>query len=174
MKSILKFAALFLCFHFGATTVFAQADEKAFYGSWQLDESAYYGQQEPPVRYTKIFYPNHTFVNQQTKASKTFTSHSGRYTVNNDGTYTERSSYVKEGIGFVFKDKDVIIHYHFSDDKKLLTLSFTVANGASFTEHWRRTTDMLTLYSSVKTLLYAACVGKRRPGPSPLPVKQVL
>ncbi|WP_214070469.1 DUF4488 domain-containing protein [Mucilaginibacter sp. dw_454] len=138
MKVILKAAALLICFHFCASGVFAQTNEKAFYGSWELDQSAYYGRQEPPTRYTKIFNADHTFANLQTQAGKTFTSHSGKYQVNNDDYYTERALYVKEGMSFVFKDKDVIIHYHFSDDKKWLTFSFTVQNGTAFTERWRR------------------------------------
>ncbi|MFD2872217.1 DUF4488 domain-containing protein [Mucilaginibacter ximonensis] len=148
MKTFLRIAILLICFNFLANNLFAQADEKAFYGIWELDQSAYYGKQEPPVHYTKEFDPNHTFINRQTKDSKTFTSHLGKYQVNNDGTYTERASYVKEGMSFVFKDKDVIIRYQFSDDKKMLTLSFTVANGASFTEHWRKTNEMMVIFTT--------------------------
>jgi|GEM_PF-892855 len=152
MKTLLKVSVLLMCFYFYAANVFAQADEKAFYGIWELDQSVYYGKQVPAVRYTKEFDPDHTFINQQIQNSKTFTSHLGKYQVNNDGTYTERASYVKEGINFVFKDEDVIIHYRFSDDKKLLTLNFTVANGTSFTEHWRRTNEMMVAYSKPKIL----------------------
>jgi hypothetical protein len=138
MKNILKVSVLLMCFLYCTESVFAQSEEKAFYGSWELDQSAYVGQQHSSTRYIKIFNADHTFTNLQIYASKTFISHSGKYQVNDNDYYTERALYVKEGMNFVFKDKDVKIHYHFSDDKKWLTLSFTVENGTSFTERWRR------------------------------------
>ncbi len=68
MKTILKTAVLLIFFYFCGTRVMAQTDEKAFFAIWELDQSAYYGKQEPPVRYTKTFYPDHTFINEQTQA----------------------------------------------------------------------------------------------------------
>lgn len=153
MKIFLKVSFLFICFNVSSANLFAQIDEKAFYGSWELDQSAYYG--KPQTRYIKIFNADHTFSNQQIRGTTTFTSHNGVYRVDDDQYYTERSLYVKEGMSFVFKDKDVIIHYHFSDDKKVLTLSFTVANGTSFTEHWRKIEQRVAVSKPEKVKTFA-------------------
>jgi hypothetical protein len=140
MKLSLNFAAVLMCITFSITIAHAQSNKKSIVGIWELAQSNFADKPLVPSRpgLLKIFNSNGTFTNIQARSTGAIISHSGKYRVNNDEFYTETSLSKGDGFIYVTANKPVQINYKFSEDKKRLTLNFTVPEGTSFTEVWRK------------------------------------
>jgi hypothetical protein len=140
MKVILKITTLLVCLQFLALVTFAQSTQKAFVGIWELAQQGGNGQvpQNVGPGYLKVFNADSTFANLQVHSSGSVISHGGKFLVDDAQNYTETALYrLPEmtggplGQGFHLK-------YQFSDDRKQLTISFVLEDGAAITEIWRR------------------------------------
>jgi hypothetical protein len=140
MKLTLKITAALLCLQLLAITTFAQSNQKAFTGIWELAQAGANGQalQNSPPGYLKVFNADSTFANVQVQRSGSVISHGGRFIVNDTQNYTETALHrIPEmtggplGQGFHLK-------YIFSEDRKQLTISFILESGMAVVEVWRR------------------------------------
>jgi len=122
-----------------SVNTFAQANAKAFVGTWELAQQTYNGRvMKAPAGYIKIFNSDKTFANAQLVNQKPVTTHSGTYKVD-DGFYLEKALYrIPQMISNSPLGTDFKINYQFSEDQQQLTLSFTAANGIELVELWKK------------------------------------
>jgi hypothetical protein len=143
MKSTLKLTAALLCLQLLAITAFAQDIQKAFTGIWELAQAGANGQalQNSPPGYLKIFNDS-TFANVQVRNTGSVISHGGRFLVNDSQNYTETALYRLPEMTGGPLGKGFHLKYLFSEDRKQLTITFTlesgIESGIALTEIWRR------------------------------------
>lgn len=141
MKTLSKFIIALLCFQLLATLGYAQkAKRKTFTGIWELIQAGESGGQlgRSPAGYIKVFNRDGTFANLQARYSGSVISHSGKYIIKGGNEYIEVPTYRMPGMTGGPLGKGFKLNYEFSEDKKQLTLNFTLESGLALTEVWRR------------------------------------
>jgi len=148
MKTNLKLIALFLCFHFMANATFAQSSKNSektsltqnaqanapFVGIWELYKVTTNGQalQDYPPGYIKIYNADGTFSIIRVQMTGSIIKGSGYYIIDNDHSCREADK-AEELISKGFK-----IDYQFSQEKKVLSVSFSYQPGVVYTEVYRK------------------------------------
>jgi hypothetical protein len=148
MKTNLKFIAAMLCFYFIADIAFAQSaknDKKEpviqndqanspFLGIWELYKVTTNAQplQDYPPGYIKIYNADGTFSIIRVQNGGSIIKGAGYYIIDNDHTCREAD-----------KSEDLIakgfkINYEFSQEKKVLSISFSFQPGVIYTEVYRK------------------------------------
>ncbi|MCC8424102.1 DUF4488 domain-containing protein [Mucilaginibacter sp. UR6-11] len=140
MKSILKIATALLALQLLAITTFAQTGNKTFTGIWELAQSGPTGSalQNAGPGYLKIFNADSTFANVQIRNTGAIISHSGKYTVDDAQNYTETASYRIPEMGGGPLGNAFKLKYKFSEDAKMIQISYVLENGIAATEIWRK------------------------------------
>lgn len=154
MKTNLKFITSLLCFYFIANASFAQLaknNKKAsavqnqqtapngqsnvsFIGIWELYKVTSNGQpmQDYPPGYIKIYNADGTFSIIRVQNGGSIIKGSGHYIIDNDQTCRE-ADHAEDLINKGFK-----INYEFSQEKKVLSISFSFGDGIMYTEVYRK------------------------------------